>query len=170
MEKSILAKEIFKVCHLTGHFTLSSGKTSHEYFDKYHIESRPHLLQAVAEHLAPMIARDAELLAGLEMGGIPVATALSLHTKIPCVFIRKQAKSYGTKRFYEGQEIKNKKLCVIEDVISTGRQVIESIEKLRQEGALVEQVLCIICRGDVGETFKNKNLNLIPLFTKESFK
>ena len=170
MKKSILAKKVFEACHLTGVFTLRSGKTSTEYFDKYRVESRPELLKAITEHLAPLIPKDTHLLAGLEMGGIPLATSLSLFTKIPVVFVRKEAKTYGTKRFYEGHDVKGKNLCIIEDVVTTGGQIIKSVEQLRKEGAVINEALCLIYRGETENPFKDIKIRLHSLFTEESFK
>src|SRR6476646_5878927 len=118
-QREELAAQIFKRCYLKGEFKLRSGKTSPHYFDKYQFESDPRTLFSIAHFLAPKIPKDTELLGGLEMGGIPVATALGLITGLPLVFIRKEAKAYGTCRFAEGPSIQNKKICLIEDVITT---------------------------------------------------
>lgn len=88
-----LAKEIYDVTHLTGTFTLRSGQTSHEYFDKYMFESDPAILAQVAEELVGLIPEDTEVLAGLEMGGIPIATALSLKSGTPSAFVRKKQRN-----------------------------------------------------------------------------
>lgn len=168
MQRSQLAREIVKVAHLTGNFLLRSGKTSNEYFDKYRFEAQPHLLAAIAEQLAPLIPKGTQALAGLEMGGIPIATALSLKTGIPVVFVRKEAKEYGTRQFAEGLDIKGLRLCVIEDVITTGGQVLISTKDLRSLGAVVGDVLCVIYRGEVApETFEKDGLKVKHLFTKK---
>ena len=131
MTRKELAQSIYKVAHLTGEFKLRSGLTSSEYFDKYRFEALPQLLREIATHLVPMVPKDSEILAGLEMGGIPIATALSMETGIPAAFIRKKAKIYGTCRFAEGADVKGKRLCLIEDIITTGGQVIESTESTK---------------------------------------
>jgi orotate phosphoribosyltransferase len=128
MTREQLAKEIYKISYLRGNFKLRSGQISNEYFDKYRFESNPILLKEIAKQLAALLPKNCDALAGLEMGGIPIATALSLETGLPCVFIRKQAKDYGTCQFAEGLDIKNKNLCLIEDVITTGGQVILSAQ------------------------------------------
>lgn len=170
MEKTTLAKEIKKTALLKGHFTLRSGQSSTEYFDKYLLESSPALLKAITSHLKEFIPPDTEILAGLEMGGIPLAVALSLETSLPCVFVRKKAKEYGTKKITEGCLIQNKKICVVEDVITTGGQVIESVQNMRKEGATITDVICVIHRGGEGslEKLQANNLDLHFLFNRNS--
>ncbi len=166
-----LAQSIYKVCHLKGDFLLRSGTRSTEYFDKYRFESQPVLLKEIAEQMKKLIPPGTEILAALEMGGIPVGTALSLATGIPCVFVRKSAKEYGTCQFAEGLEIKDKKVLIIEDVVTSGGQVLLSAADLRKLGAKVENVLCVIHRG--GEPAEAKleeaGLSLKPLFMRADF-
>lgn len=167
LTKSELAKQIFSACYLKGDFLLRSGLRSSEYFDKYCMESSPELLASVTNHLLPLIPKGTELLASLEMGGIPLGTTLSLKSNLPVRFVRKKAKSYGTMRICEGGPIKGKQLCVIEDVITTGGQVIESVRELRKAGALVSDVLCVIFRGENLQALKKENLKLSYLFSKQ---
>jgi len=172
MTREVLAKEIYQISHLTGEFLLRSGLTSTEYFDKYRFESSPTLLNEIANQLAPLIPKDTEVLAGLEMGGIPIATALGLKTGLPVLFVRKKAKEYGTCQFAEGLAFKGKTLLVIEDVITTGGQVVLSTQDLRKAGAKIHTVLCVIDRGgEKGtENLKASNLEKRPLFTMEELK
>ncbi|KHD87089.1 MAG: orotate phosphoribosyltransferase [Bdellovibrio sp. ArHS] len=171
MTKQELAKKIYDVAHLTGEFKLRSGQISNEYFDKYRFEAQPALLREIAKHMAPLIPAGTEVLAGLEMGGIPIATALSLETGLPCVFVRKEAKEYGTCQFAEGLDIKGKNVCVIEDVVTTGGQVVLSTADLRSLGAKISHVLCVIHRGPVFPEPKltEVGLALSPLFKKSDF-
>ena len=96
MTRFDLAAAIYDTAHITGDFLLRSGARSTEYFDKYLFEAKPELLRVIAEHLAPLIPAGTDVLSGLELGGVPLATALSLHTGIPAAFVRKKAKEYGT--------------------------------------------------------------------------
>lgn len=171
MDRAELAGKIFKTSHLTGTFTLRSGQVSNEYFDKYLFESEPELLSEIAIHMSELIPEGTEILAGLEMGGIPIAAALALKTGIPAIFVRKKAKEYGTAKLAEGTGFEGKKVCVIEDVITTGGQVAMSSNELRQMGANIEYVLCVIERDIKGrENLKKENLELLPLFTMEELK
>ena len=167
LTKSELAKKIFSTCYLKGDFLLRSGLRSKEYFDKYSMESSPELLAEVARHLIPLIPKETELLASLEMGGIPLGTALSLQTNLPVCFVRKKAKQYGTMKICEGSPIEGKNLCLIEDVITTGGQVVQSAKELRKGGAFVSNVLCVIFRGEKLQTLEKENLRLFYLFGKE---
>jgi len=171
MTRDQLAKAIYDISHLTGQFKLRSGQTSTEYFDKYRFEASPELLAEIAKKMTPLLPRGIQALAALEMGGIPIATALSLHTGIPVCFVRKQAKEYGTMRLAEGLDIDGKKLCIIEDVITTGGQVIESAKELRKAGAEVADVLCVIDREQGGrDKLQDIGLWLQPLFKMSELK
>lgn len=171
MEKQILASEIFKKSYIRGEFLLRSGKISNEYFDKYQFESNPILLNEIANHLLSLLPKDIDLLAALEMGGIPIATAISLKTGIPVVFVRKKAKEYGTNRIAEGSDIDGKKLLIIEDVVTSGGQIILSVEELRNRGAIVEKAICVIDREQGGkDNLANNGIELFPLFTMSELK
>lgn len=171
LSRKSLAQEIFKSSYLTGSFKLRSGKTSNEYFDKYQFESSPHLLAQIAFQFSELIREEFDALGGLEMGGIPLATSLALQIDKPLCFIRKEAKSYGTCRIAEGYDFSQKKILLIEDVITTGGQVVESAQILRSQGAAVSQVLCVIDRSN-GEAslLKENGLELKALFTMNEIK
>lgn len=171
MNKTELGTAIYNIARITGEFKLRSGQISHEYFDKYRFESQPKILKAIAEHMAPFIPDDTEILAGLELGGVPIATALSLFTGIPAVFVRKQAKDYGTCQVVEGLEVKGRRVLMVEDVITTGGQVILSAQDIRKLGAHVTSVACVILREDSAiSKLKNHDLNVLPLLTRDQLR
>jgi len=171
MERSTLAKHVYDVAHLTGTFTLRSGAVSHEYFDKYQFESDPVLLKATAEHMATMIPEGTELLAGLEMGGLAIVTALSMHTGLPAVFVRKKAKEYGTAKLAEGPSVEGKRVLIVEDVITSGGQVLLSGADLKAQGALIDHVVCVIDREQGGrEKLREGGYELLALFTMTELK
>jgi orotate phosphoribosyltransferase len=150
MDRLQLARRLKSECSLTGHFVLRSGAVSDFYFDKYLFEAVPELLRAVAEQAAPLIPEGTEILAGLELGGVPISTALSLLTGRPQVMVRKEAKSYGTAKLAEGPDIAGRRLTIVEDVITTGGQVVLSAEELRSRGATVGTVVCVVDRRPPG--------------------
>jgi orotate phosphoribosyltransferase len=171
MDRNELAGKIYSVSHLTGNFKLRSGQISSEYFDKYLFESDPGLLAEIGTHLSKLIPEETEVLAGLEMGGIPIATILSARTNLPVIFVRKKAKDYGTCKLAEGIDVQNTKVCVIEDVVTTGGQIILSTNDLRQLGARIEYVLCVIERDKKGrDNLKKEGLELLSLFTMDELK
>ncbi|MDE0638431.1 MAG: orotate phosphoribosyltransferase [Candidatus Poribacteria bacterium] len=151
MTKPELAKHIRAVSYLTGEFTLRSGNISNFYWDKYRFESHPNLLTAIAKEMVKLLPTEYEGLAGLELGGIPLATAISLQTGVPCFYVRKEAKTYGTCNLIEGGVQEKTTLVVIEDVITTAGQVCTSIEQIRAEGHKVEHVVAAIDRQAGGE-------------------
>ncbi|MBM9458514.1 orotate phosphoribosyltransferase [Nocardioides sp. zg-536] len=142
-----LAADIDATCRLTGEFTLRSGQVSNEYFDKYLFEADPQLLARVAREVAQLLPAEVDLLGALEMGGIPIATAVSQLVGIPVVFVRKKAKEYGTAKLAEGPAFAGKKVVLIEDVITTGGAVRDATSALRAGGAVVETVICAIDRS-----------------------
>lgn len=171
MTRNQLARAIFDRSHLTGQFVLRSGASATEYFDKYLFESAPDLLAEIAEALAALVPADTEMLAGLELGGVPLAVVLAQVTGLPVVFVRKQAKAYGTGRLAEGGDIAGKRLLVVEDVVTSGGQVVASSRDLRERGALVDSAICVIDREAGGvDALAEKGVALAALFTMNELK
>jgi orotate phosphoribosyltransferase len=169
-QKVDLAKEIYDACYLTGNFVLRSGRKTTEYFDKYQLSAKSSLLYEITKGMAALIPDGIEVIAGLEMGAIPVVTMLAHHTGIPAAFVRKQAKPHGTARLAEGASIEGKNVLVIEDVVTSGGQVVISTGDMRALGAKIAHALVIIDRQDGGaEALKKIGVNLISLFNKSDF-
>jgi orotate phosphoribosyltransferase len=166
MDRDGLAQAIYEIAHLTGEFTLRSGAVSKEYFDKYRFEAEPTLLRSIAEALAPLVPGDAEVLAGLELGGVPLATMLSQVTGLPACFVRKEAKTYGTCQLAEGTAVDGRRVAVVEDVVTSGGQVVASCGDLRKRGAVVDVALCVIDRESGGrEALGEIDVELRALYT-----
>jgi orotate phosphoribosyltransferase len=142
-----LAGDVDACCRLSGEFTLRSGQVSSEYFDKYLFEAQPALLARVVEQMIGLVPADTELLGGLELGGIPIVTVLSARTGTPALFVRKQAKEYGTCKLAEGPDVAGLRVTLVEDVITTGGAVRDATRALREAGALVDTVVCAIDRS-----------------------
>lgn len=168
MEKADLAKQIKTTSFLTGQFKLRSGKTSSFYWDKYRFESDPVLLNAVVDELQKLLPTSFDRLAGLELGGIPLATGLSLKTGTPCLYVRKIAKQYGTCNIVEGGFHAGELATVVEDVITTAGQVCTSVRQMREVGLIVEHVVCAIDRQQGGsENLKAIGCSLVSVFTSD---
>jgi orotate phosphoribosyltransferase len=166
VERDELARTIYERTHLTGEFRLRSGAVSHEYFDKYLFESDPLLLRTIGEALVPLLPPTTDALAGLELGGVPLATMLSQLTGLPALFVRKEAKTYGTCRLAEGGEVDGRRLTVIEDVVTSGGQVVASCGDLRDRGSIVEHAVCVIDREAGGvKNLADVDVELRALFT-----
>ncbi|HEY2706531.1 MAG TPA: orotate phosphoribosyltransferase [Caulobacteraceae bacterium] len=143
-----LARDINAIARLEGTFLLRSGRTASHYFDKYRFEANPALLRRVAKRMLTLLPPGTEVLAGLELGGVPIATAMSLESGLPAMFVRKAAKTYGTCKAVEGGEIGGRQTVIIEDVITTGGAVADAAALLRAEGANLTAIVCAIWRGD----------------------
>ena len=164
---SDLAAAIDRTARLTGAFVLRSGETATEYFDKYQFEGRPDMLARIARAMAPLVPVGTNVVAGLELGGVPVATALSLYTGVPAAFVRKRAKQYGTRRLAEGTEIDGMEVLVIEDVVNSGGQIALSANDLRERGARVTAALCVVDRqAGATEALAEVGIRLRSLFTR----
>ena len=166
MEKANLAKQIKATSFLTGEFKLRSGKISSFYWDKYRFESDPVLLSAVVDELQRLLPAFFDKLAGLELGGIPLATVLSLKIGKPCLYVRKVAKKYGTCNLVEGEFREGETAVVVEDVITTAGQVCSSVRQMRELGLKVKHVVCVIDRQQGGrENIKEIGCSLASVFT-----
>jgi orotate phosphoribosyltransferase len=157
-----LAARINRASRLEGSFVLRSGQRSTHYFDKYRFEGEPELLRSVASRMLTMVPPDAEVLAGLELGGVPLATAMSLESGLPAVFVRNSAKSYGTCRAVEGTNVRDRRVVIVEDVITTGGAVVDAARLLAAEGAVVTSIVCAIWRG--GEQMAIAALPQVPVY------
>jgi len=167
MDDATLARDIDACCRLTGEFTLRSGQVSTEYFDKYLFESDPALLDRVVRQLVGLVPEDTELLGGLELGGVPIATMVSAKTGLPALFVRKKAKEYGTCKLAEGPEVQGRRITLIEDVITTGGAVRDATKVLRESGAVVTTVVCAIDRSPEGQNpLADVDLEVRPVLTK----
>ena len=100
--------------------------------------------------MANLVPSQTEILAGLEMGGIPIVTMLSQVTGLPCAFIRKEAKTYGTCKYAEGPTLQQKQVTLIEDVVSSGGAIIDALQKLKSDDILPVGIVCVIDRQTGG--------------------
>lgn len=150
IDLAMLAADVDEVSRLTGEFTLRSGLTATEYFDKYRFETCPDPLRRVSEAMVALLPVETEVLGGLELGGVPLATTVSAVTGLPVLFVRKAAKPYGTAKLAEGGEFTGRRVTLIEDVVTTGGAVRSAAVALRELGGVVGTVVCAIDRSERG--------------------
>lgn len=164
--RAALALRIWETSRLVGDFTLRSGATATEYFDKYRFEADPVLVREVVREIVDLLPPRIEAIAGLELGGVPLAVIASQICRLPTLFVRKQRKTYGTELLAEGGPIKGRRIVVIEDVVTSGGQVAESCRELRDGGAEIAGVVCVIDREQGGrQNLQREGLELRSVFT-----
>jgi len=157
--------------YLEGDFVLRSGKRSRYYLDKYRFETQPEILAALGERIAAAArdhAPDATRLAAPELGAVALAAAGSLASGLPFVIVRKEAKEYGTAKRVEGRYEPDERVCVIEDVVTSGGALLDSVEALREAGLVVGEAICIVDREEGGtEALAAHSVRLRALFRAE---
>lgn len=132
-----------------GDFTLTSGKKSNYYVDVKLAVTQPELLRAIAHALAPL-STGCDKIAGVELGAVPIAVAVSMETNIPYIMIRKERKEHGTQRPFEGVLERGEEVLFVEDVVTTGGTLVRAIGSLRSMGAIVSKVACVVDREEGG--------------------
>lgn len=150
-----------------GDFTLASGAKSKYYIDIKRASTDPKVLKLIAENMAANLKKSGlqiDRIAGIVLGSVPLAAALSLETGIPYVMVRKEKKDHGTSKLVEGVLNKGDKVLVVEDVITSAGSSITGIGTLRAEGAVVENVFSVIDREAGGpEALAEIGVKLTPL-------
>lgn len=141
---------LIQASFLRGEFVLSSGRKSTHYIDKYRFETRPDLLRDIARLLAQALPPETTALAGAAVGGVPLATAVALETGLPFVIVRPEAKGHGTARTIEGILDRGDRVVVLEDVVTTGAQVVRAAHAVAAAGASVVLVLAVVDRNEGG--------------------
>lgn len=166
-------KEALVRCNalMYGDFTLASGKKSPYYIDIKKASTDPYVLEVIADEMAREVQRRAlkvDKIAGVVLGSIPLAVALSLRTKIPYIMVRKEKKDHGTQKMIEGALEAGEAVLMVEDVITSAGSVVDAIEIVRAAGGNVTNVLCVVNRQEGGEKRLNEmNVKLSSLVTAE---
>jgi orotate phosphoribosyltransferase len=164
-----LTRALREHAYIEGDFVLRSGRRSRYYLDKYRFATRPELLGELGRRIAAAVRRhapDAERLAGPELGAVALAAAGSLASGLPFVIVRKTAKEYGTANRVEGAFEPGEVVCVIEDVVTSGGALLESVEALRGVGLTVRTAVCVVDREEGGvDALALHDVRLQPLFT-----
>jgi orotate phosphoribosyltransferase len=154
--------------YLEGDFVLRSGRRSGYYLDKYRFETRPDLLEAIAARLADQVAEhepEAARLAGPELGAVALVTAASLASGLPFLIVRREAKGYGTGNRLEGLFQSGERVCLVEDVITSGGAALSAVEALREAGLECRTAVCVVDREEGGvDELARHGVRLRPLF------
>jgi orotate phosphoribosyltransferase len=161
-----LAKRIAEVALLRGEFTLRSGRKSNYYLDKYRFETQPDVLAELGKMLADRVTVDTDRIAGAELGAVPLAAAAGMAANKPFVFIRNQKKDYGTAKQIEGVLEPGDHVMIVEDVLTTGGQVLEAVKSLQDAGAKIERIVAVIDRLEgARENIEKAGIVFESLFT-----
>ena len=167
MDRTQLAQRVKEAAYLEGDFTLRSGRKSKYYLDKYLFETQPDILKALGDMFAKYAAESTTLIAGAELGGIALAAAASMAAGKPFVIIRNTKKDYGTKKPYEGRLSDGDSVLLVEDIATTGGQVLEAAKFIKGIGANVERIVCVIDRQEgARENIEEAGFTFDALFTK----
>ncbi|MGH7194874.1 MAG: orotate phosphoribosyltransferase [Candidatus Saccharimonadales bacterium] len=146
MTRDELARRIADVALLRGEFTLRSGRKSNYYLDKSLFETQPDILKALGGLFAQRVGQNVDRIAGAELGAVALAAATAMACGKPFVIIRNQKKDYGTSKLVEGALKTGETVTIVEDVLTTGGQVIEAARTLKDAGAKVERIVAVIDR------------------------
>ena len=150
-----------------GRFVLTSGAVSDYYIDIKKASSTPQVLQHIAQMIAPHTKRY-DVLAGMELGAVPLVVAVALETEIPYTIIRKEKRDHGTSKQLEGTDVQGKKVCIIEDVTTSGGSVLHAINILRRHQAAVDKVISVVDRnGGAREKVEDVHITFVSLLTIE---
>ena len=146
MNREQVAKRIAEVALLRGEFTLRSGRKSNYYLDKYRFETQPDVLRELGTMLAAHVTSDVQRLAGPELGAVPLAAAAAMASGVPAIFVRNAKKEYGSNKQIEGLFNAGETVLLIEDIMTTGGQVVEAAKTLEGAGLKVKKIVGVIDR------------------------
>jgi orotate phosphoribosyltransferase len=163
-----LARRLRDHALLEGDFVLRSGRRSSYYLDKYRFETEPALLRELGEEIAALVAAhapDTERLAGPELGAVALAASTALASGLPFLIVRKEAKGYGTEQRLEGAFAPGERVCLVEDVVTTGGAAVAAVHALREAGLECRSAVCVVDREEGGaDALAREAVRLYPLF------
>ena len=156
---------------LKGDFTLSSGKKSDYYINMKKAITEPEILSTIAKLITEMISGDnVDKVAGPALGAVPIATAVSLESRIPLLMIRKEKKGYGTSKLIEGELNSGDNVIVVEDVTTTGGSLLKAIKAIQDNGGNVTRAFVVVDRQEGAiEEFEKEGITLEPLIKVDEF-
>jgi orotate phosphoribosyltransferase len=148
LDKQTLAKRIKETAYLEGDFTLRSGKKSKYYLDKYLFETQPDILAALGARMAERRGPTVTRIGGAELGGVALAAAAGLACGLPFFIVRNSKKDYGTSKLIEGLLLEGDTVLLVEDIATTGGQVLEAAKVITAAGGQVEKIVAVIDRQE----------------------
>lgn len=156
---------------LEGDFTLSSGKKSNYYINMKKAITEPEILSTISKLITDKIKDDEiDKVAGPALGAVPIATAVSLESKLPLLMIRKEKKGYGTSKLIEGELNDGDSVIVVEDVSTTGGSLLKAIKAIQENGGNVKRAFVVVDRQEGAiEAFEKEGILLEPLITVDEF-
>jgi orotate phosphoribosyltransferase len=168
MNRNELIKRIKETAYIEGDFTLRSGKKSKYYLDKYLFETCPDILKALGKEFAKYVTDDITLIAGAELGGVALAAATAMQTGKNWVIIRNSKKGYGTGKMIEGVLNKDDIVLLVEDIATTGGQVLEAAKVITEVGAKIKKIVAVIDRKQgAGENITSAGYKFESILTKD---
>ncbi len=153
VDDSSLLASLREHAYLEGDFVLRSGRRSSYYLDKYRFETRPDLLGPLGRRIAASVAAHdptCRRLAGPELGAVALTAAASLASGLPFLIVRKEAKEYGTNNRLEGVWEAGQRVCLVEDVITSGGAAVAAVDALREAGLECRAAVCVVDRDEGG--------------------
>ena len=152
---------------LEGDFTLSSGKKSNYYINMKKAITEPEIFKLISDKIKD---EDIDKVAGPALGAVPIATAVSLESKLPLLMIRKEKKGYGTSKLIEGELLEGDNVIVVEDVSTTGGSLLKAITAIQDNGGNVKRAFVVVDRQEGAiEAFEKEGITLEPLITVNEF-
>jgi orotate phosphoribosyltransferase len=168
MTKQELAKKVKDAAYLEGDFVLRSGKRSKYYLDKYLFETKPEILKALGEEFAKHVGNDVTLIAGAELGGVALAAATAMAANKNWIIVRNSKKDYGTSKMVEGVLKAGDVVLLVEDIATTGGQVLEAAKVITEAGAKVKKIVAVIDRKQgAGENITAAGYVFESILTKD---
>lgn len=156
---------------LEGDFTLSSGKKSNYYINMKKAITEPEILSAISKLITSRLdLEEVDKVAGPALGAVPIATAVSLESRIPLLMIRKEKKGYGTSKLIEGELNEGDNVIVVEDVSTTGGSLLKAIKAINDNGGNVTRAFVVVDRQEGAiEAFEKEGIELEPLINVNEF-
>jgi orotate phosphoribosyltransferase len=163
-----------QLAYKEGDFVLSSGQRSSYYINGKQVTLHPQGALTIGRILLSMLPLETQAVAGLTLGADPIVSAVSVvsayeNRPIPALIIRKEAKGHGTRAYIEGPSLpEGAKVVVLEDVVTTGQSAMKAVDRLREAGYTVNQVISLVYRQQGGaELYQQAGLEFKAVYTIE---